>query len=328
VSNRREFISPLGGAAAAWPLTARAQQPTMPVIGFLYAGSPGPSATYVAVFRQVLAEAGYVENQNVAIEYRYAAGQYDRLPQLAADLVRRQVAVIVSPSNTTSARAAKVATATIPIVFSIGDDPTKLGLVASLNRPGGNATGVNYFLNGLVAKRMELLRQIVPTATRFGVLVNPNSTTAESLTRETTTAASTIGVHVDLVQAHDVPEIETAFTTFVHNKTDALVVLPDTFFANRRVQIATLAARHAIPAIYPVRAFAEAGGLFSYGTNLTEVFRQLGIYTVRILKGAKPTDLPVVQSTRFELVINLPTARALGLEVPPKLLAIADEVIE
>jgi putative ABC transport system substrate-binding protein len=325
---RRTFISLVGGTAAAWPLAARAQQPRMPVIGLLYAGSQAPAGNFTAMFRQSLAEAGYVEGQSMTIEYRYASGQYDRLPELAADLVRRGVSVIVSPSNSASARAAKAATATIPIVFSVGEDPTKLGLVSSLNRPGGNATGVNFFINELAAKRMELLRQLVPTARRFGVLVNPNSAVVASLTKETNTAASALGVHADFVEAADVGGIEAAFTTLAYNRPDALVVLPDTFFASRRVQIVTLAARHTMPAIYTVREYAEAGGLVSYGTNLADVWRQLAIYTARILKGAKPADLPVVQSSKFELVFNLPTARALGIEVPPTLLARADDVIE
>jgi putative tryptophan/tyrosine transport system substrate-binding protein len=324
---RRELISLIGGAAA-WPLTARAQQPTMPVIGFLYAGSPGPVANQMAVFRQVLAETGYVEGQSVTIEYRYAAGQYDRLPELAADLVRRRVTVMVVTPNTSAARAAKAATTTIPIVFSVGDDPAKLGLVASLSRPGGNATGVNYFLVELVAKRLGLLRELLPAAARVGALVNPNSSEAEPFTRDVTAAASAIGVHIDLVHARDSAEIEAAFATFVRNRAEALLVAPDTFFSNRRVQIVTLAARHAIPSIYTVREYVEPGGLMSYGTSLTEVYRQLGVYTGRILKGAKPADLPVVQSIKFELIINMPTARALGLEIPPTLLARADEVIE
>jgi putative tryptophan/tyrosine transport system substrate-binding protein len=324
---RRELISLIGGAAA-WPLTARAQQPTMPVIGFLYAGSPGPVANQMAVFRQVLAETGYVEGQSVTIEYRYAAGQYDRLPELAADLVRRRVTVMVVTPNTSAVRAAKAATTTIPIVFSVGDDPAKLGLVASLSRPGGNATGVNYFLVELVAKRLGLLRELLPAAARVGALVNPNSSEAEPFTRDVTAAASAIGVHIDLVHARDSAEIEAAFATFVRNRAEALLVAPDTFFSNRRVQIVTLAARHAIPSIYTVREYVEPGGLMSYGTSLTEVYRQLGVYTGRILKGAKPADLPVVQSIKFELIINMPTARALGLEIPPTLLARADEVIE
>jgi putative ABC transport system substrate-binding protein len=325
---RREFISLLGGAAT-WPLAARAQQPAMPLIGYLYAGSPGLfAANGIAVYRRALAESGYVEGQSVTIEYRYAEGQYDRLAELAADLVRRHVSVIVATPNNNSARAAKAATATIPILFMVGTDPTEFGLVASLNRPGGNATGVNYFIGELVAKRLQLLRELAPTATHFGVLVNPNSETAEPYKKETTTAASIIGVEADFVEARDSHEIEAAFAVLAANKTHALLVLPDTFFANRNVQIVTLAARHGIPAIYTVREYVEVGGLISYGTSLTEVYRQLGPYTARILKGAKPDDLPVVQSTKIELVINLPTARALGIEVPPTLLARADEVIE
>jgi putative ABC transport system substrate-binding protein len=328
---RRQFITLLGGAAATWPLTARAQQPAMPVVGFLYAGSPGPGVTAnaTAVFRRALAEAGYIDGHSVTIEYRYAEGQYDKLQELAADLVRRQVSVIVATPNLNSARVAKAATATIPILFMVSDDPAKLGLVSSLNRPGGNATGVNYFLTELVAKRMELLHEIIPAAARFGLLINPNSASAESFTREATAAASTIGVHVDLVQARDGRQIEVAFTTFVHNKTDAPLVLPDTFFATTgRGQIVTLAAHHAIPAIYTVREYVQSGGLMSYGPSLAEAYRQLGLYAARILKGARPADLPVVQSTKIELVINLATARALRLEIPPKLLALADEVIE
>jgi putative ABC transport system substrate-binding protein len=327
---RREFISLLG-SAAAWPLAAHAQQPAMPVVGFLYAGSPGlgVTANAITVFRRALAENGYVEGQSVTIEYRYAEGRYDKLPELAADLVRRQVSVLVATPNLNSARVAQAATATIPILFMASDDPAKLGLVASLNRPGGNATGVNYFLTELVAKRMELLRELVPPAERFGLLINPNAASAEALTKETTAAASAIGVHADLVQARDAREIESAFTTFVHNRTEALLVLPDTFFASSgRAQIVTLAAGHRIPAIYTVREYVEAGGLMSYGPSLREPYHQLGVYTARILKGAKPADLPVVQSTKIELVINLKTAKALGLEVPPTLLARADEVIE
>jgi putative tryptophan/tyrosine transport system substrate-binding protein len=323
---RRHFITLLGGAAAAWPLGARAQQPRMPVIGFLYAGSPGLAP--MAPFHQALAESGYVEGQNVTIEYRYAAGQYNKLPELAADLVRRQVSVIVATPNPVAPLAAKAATATIPIVFAVAIDPTKLGLVDSLNHPGGNATGVNYFISELVAKRMGVLHELVPTAARFGVLINPNEPSSESFRKEVITAASTIGVHPDFVEATDAKEIEAAFTTFVHNRDDALIVLPDTLFANQRVQIVTLAARHAIPGIYAVREYVEAGGLISYGTRLAEVYRQVGLHTARILKGANPADLPVVQMTRFDLVINLRAARALGLEIPPGVLAIADEVIE
>jgi putative tryptophan/tyrosine transport system substrate-binding protein len=324
---RREFITLVGGAVAAWPLPGRAQQAAMPVIGFLSAGSPGGvTANPIAAFRRVLADNGYVEGQSVTIEYRYAAGQYDRLPDLAADLVSRHVSVIVATPNANCAYAAKAATTTIPILFMASDDPSKLGLVASLSRPGGNATGVNYFLTELVAKRLELLRELVPTARRVGVLVNPNS--ASTAPREAMTAASSIGLHSELVQARDAREIEAAFATFVHNSADGLLVLPDTFFADQRVQIATLAARHAIPAIYTVREYVEAGGLISYGPDLREPFRQLGLYTARILKGAKPADLPVVQVTKIELVINLKAANSLGLQVPQTLLATADEVIE
>jgi putative tryptophan/tyrosine transport system substrate-binding protein len=325
---RREFITLLSGAAAAWPLAARAQQATMPVVGLLQAGSPGPSATYVAVFRQALAEAGYFENQNVAIEYRYAEGQYDRLPELAVDLVRRHVAVIVVAPNTNAARAAVAATNSIPIVFMVSDDPVKLGLVTSLNRPGGNATGVNWFNSELVTKRLGLLRELLPSAARIGALVNPNAATTEAFIRDVTAAASTIGIELDIAQARDSREIETAFATLARNKADGLMVAPDTLFASRDVQITTLATRYAIPAIYTVRAYVDHGGLMSYGPRLPETYRQLAIYTGRILKGEKPVDLPVVQSSKFDLVINMPTARALGLAVPPALLALADEVIE
>ena len=322
---RREFITLLG-AAAAWPLAARAQQ-AMPVVGFLGAGSPGPFVPQTAVFRQGLAEAGYVEGHNVAIEYRWAEGQYDQLPALAAEFVRRQVAVIVA-FPIPAAVAAKAATTAIPIVFNVAGDPVKLGLVGSLARPGGNATGVNSFLAELGAKLLGLLRELLPTATLVGLLVNPTNENIEGVTKDVVAAAATLGVQIDIVRASDSREIEAAFATLVRNKVNALLIGSDVFFSSRRVQLATLTARHAIPAMSNVREFAEVGGLMSYGTDLTEVFRQLGVYTGRILKGVKPADLPVVQSTKFQFVINLPTARALGIEIPPTLLARADEVIE
>jgi putative tryptophan/tyrosine transport system substrate-binding protein len=324
---RREFIVALGRAAAAWPLATRAQPPAMPVIGYLNAGSPGPQSQLTAVFHQGLAEAGYVEGHTVAIEYRWAEGHYDRLPAMAAELVRRQVAVIVG-FTIPAALAAKAATEIIPIVFNVAGDPVKLGLVASLARPGGNATGVNSFVAELGAKQLGLLHELVPAAARIGLLVNPTNANAEAVTRDVMAAASAIGVQIDIVHASDSREIEAAFAMLVRNRADALVVGSDIFFNSRRLQLAILAARHAIPAIYNQREFAGAGGLMSYGTNQTEAIRQLGVYTGRVLKGAKPADLPVVQSTKFELVINLPTARAIGLEVPPMLLARADEVME
>ena len=268
------------------------------------------------MFRKALAEAGYIEGRNVAIEYRWAEGRYDRMPAMAAELVRRQVAVIVA-SPTPPALAAKAATATVPIVFGVTDDPVKLGLVSSLARPDGNATGVYFFLSDLAAKQLGLLRELAPGATRIGLLVNPDNANAEAVTREMAAAASAIGVQIEVIRASDSPAIDAAFAALVRNKTGALVVGADPFFFSRRVQLATLATRHAIPAVYTVREFPEAGGLMSYGTSLTEVFRQIGIYAGRILKGAKPTDLPVVQSTKFDFVINLTTAKALGLEVPP-----------
>jgi len=299
----------------------------MRVIGFLGAGSPGPFAPQVAVFRQGLAETGYVEGRNVAIEYRFAEGQYDRLPTMAEEMVRRQVAVIVA-FPIPAAVAAKAATTTIPIVFNVAGDPVKLGLVAGLAQPGGNATGVNSFLAELGAKHLGLLRELLPTATRVGLLVNPTNENVEGVTKDVAAAADTLGVQIDVVRVNDSREIEAAFATLVRNKVNALLIGSDVFFSSRRVQLATLTARHAIPAIMNEREFAEVGGLMSYGTNRTEAFRQLGVYTGRILKGAKPADLPVVQSTKFEFVINLPTVRALGIDIPPTLLARADEVIE
>src|SRR5262249_8075458 len=309
---RREFIAALGGAAT-WPLAAGAQQPAMPVVGYLDASSPGASSPRVAIFRRGLAEAGYVEGRNVAIEYRWAEGRYDRLPEMAAELVRREVAVIVA-STIPAAVAAKAATATIPIVFYVAGDPVKLGLVAGLARPGSNATGVNNFAAELGAKHLWVLPELLPTAARIGLLVNPTNPNAEGATKDVTAAALATGVEIDVVRASDSREIEVAFATLVRNRADALVVGPDAFFTSRRLQIATLATRHALPAVSNSREFAEAGGLI--------------VYAGRVLKGDKPAELPVVQSTKFELVINLPTARALGLEIPATLLARADEVIE
>jgi putative ABC transport system substrate-binding protein len=297
----------------------------MPVIGYLSAGSLGTSTPQLTVFRQSLAEAGYVEGRNMTIDYRFAEGQYDRLPALAEELVRRQAAAIVAASSV-PALAAKGATASVPIVFSSTDDPVKLGLVESLSRPGGNATGVHFFLSELGAKQLSLLRELVPAAARIGLLVNPDNANAKAVMKAMTTATSAIAI--EAVQASDRHGIDAAFATFVRNKVDALLVAADPFFFSRRLQLATLATRHAIPAIYNVREFAEVGGLITYGTSLTEVFRQVGIYTGRILKGAKPADLPVVQATKFELVINAQTARALGVKISDNLLSLADEVIE
>jgi putative ABC transport system substrate-binding protein len=325
---RRDFITLLGGAAVAWPLAARGQQPAMPIIAYLGAASPHTGIQILAALRQSLAEAGYVEGRNVVIEPQWAAGQYERLPAMAAEMVHRRVSVIVATGGTAAALAAKAATTTIPLVFSVTDDPVALGLVASLARPGGNATGVTFLLAELGAKQLGLLRELVPTATRIGLLVNPNNTTSKAQTSDVVASASAVGATIDVVRASDSREIERAFEALVRNKADALLVGTDPFLFSRRVQLATLAARHAIPAIYPVRENTEVGGLMSYGTSLSEVYRQVAAYTVRILNGAKPADLPVVRSTKFEFVINLPTARALGLEVPAMLLARADEVIE
>ena len=324
---RRELLVALGGGAAAWPLAVRAQQPAVPVVGYLNSGSPGPSTPTVAFFRQALAEAGYVEGRTVTIEYRWAEGQYDRLPAMAAELVHRQVAVIVA-SPTPAALAAKGATTTIPIVFNVAGDPVKLGLVSSLARPEGNATGVHFFQAELGAKQLGLLRELLPAAARVGLLVNPDSAFVEGVTKDVTAAGAALGVQIDVVQARDSRQIESAFATLVRNKADGLLVGADSFLFNRRVQLATLATRHTVPTVYFNRECTEAGGLMSYGTNTPEMHRQLGVYTSRILKGAKPADLPVVQSTKFELVINAQTAKILGLTVPQTLLVAADEVIE
>ena len=322
---RREFITLLGGAAA-WPLAARAQHQSLPVIGWLASTSRQAQGPFATAFRQGLKDAGYIEGQNVAIEYRWAEGRYDRLPELAADLVRRRVSVIATPGTTAAALAAKAATTTIPIVFGVSDDPVKLGLVASLNRPGGNATGVNFFTIELTAKRMQLLRELVPAAKRLALLNNPTDAVNESLLRDVKAAA--IGQQILVFEAATGREIDAAFESLVREKADALFVAGGAFLSARRVQLAVLAARYAVPAAYSQRAFVAAGGLMSYGTNFSDTFRQVGLYAARILNGTKPMDLPVVQATKFELVINLNTAKALDIDVPPTLLARADEVIE
>ena len=315
---RREFITLLGGAAAAWPFAARAQQPAMPVVGFIRDGSADASARFVAAFRKGLNETGYVEGQNVTVEYHWLEGQYDRLPALITDLVRRQVAVIAIPGFTPAALAAKAATATIPIVFGVTQDPVQLGLVASLARPGGNATGINFFANEVVAKRLRLLHDLVPKAVRVAVLINPaNGPSTESTLRAVQEAAPTIGLQIQILNASTIGEIDAAFATLARERPDALFVAPDAFFSSRRVQFATLTTRDRIPAAYAQRDFVAAGGLMSYGTDLADMFHQVGVYTGSILKGAKPADLPVLQSTKFEFFINLQTARALGIEVPP-----------
>jgi ABC-type uncharacterized transport system substrate-binding protein len=322
---RREVIGLLGGATA-WPLTARAQQPAMPVVGFLDAASAGERAWVVAAFRQGLAEAGFVEGRNLGIEFRWANGQFARLPQLAADLVRRQVSVIATPGSSDAGLAAKAATTTIPIVFGAPSDPVQLGLVASLNRPGGNATGVNFFTTEVLAKRMQLLRELVPTAKSVALLVNPTERMTDSTRHEVETVAG--GLRILVREASTVSEIDAAFASMVTDKADALFVAPGPFFSARRVQLAVLAARHNLPTALSTRPSVEAGGLMSYGADIADAFRQIGVYTARILQGAKPADLPVFQSNKFELVFNLSTARALGLTIPASLLALADEVIE
>jgi putative ABC transport system substrate-binding protein len=325
---RREFITVLGGAAVAWPLAAGAQQVVLPVVGFIRDGSADASARLAAAFRKGLNETGYVEGQNVTVEYHWLEGQYDRLPALVADLVRRQVAVIATPGGVPT-QAAKAATATIPIVFGVGDDPVKLGIVASLARPGGNATGINILTSEVAAKRLRLLHDLVPKAVRIAVLVNPgNASVAESTVREVQKAAATMGLQVQKLNATTTTEIDAAFAALARERPDALFVAGDAFFTSRSGQFAILTARDRIPAIYATRDAVEAGGLMSYGPDLTEMFHQVGAYTGSILKGAKPADLPVLQSTKFEFVINLTTAKALGLTIPASVISIADDVIE
>jgi putative ABC transport system substrate-binding protein len=325
---RREFVTLLGGAVA-WPIAAPAQQPTIAVIGYLDSQSPGPFADLVLPgLRQGLKDTGFVEGDNLVIAYRWAGNQIDRLPELAGELVRRQVAVIVTGGGPPAALAAKTASTTVPIVFGVGDDPVKIGLVASLPRPGGNLTGVNFFGSELAAKRLALLREMVPAATRVAALVDPTFPLTEFQVKDAATAARAMGLQIQIVNASTSDEINVAFAAFERERPDGLYVGASPFFANRRVQLVLLAGRSGIPAIYGVRLFTEAGGLMNYGANLTDAHRQMGVYAGRILKGAQPADLPVVQSTKFELVINAETAKMLGLTVPDTLLARADEVIE
>jgi putative tryptophan/tyrosine transport system substrate-binding protein len=325
---RREFITLLGSAAAAWPLAARAQQPAMPVIGFLNSGSPAERAPFIAAFRQGLKETGYVEGQTAAIEYRFAEARYDRLPSLASDLVRRQVAVIAATGDTASPLAAKLATTTIPIVFVVGSDPVKEGLVASFNRPGGNITGVSIISSALVSKQFELLHELVPQAAVVGILVNPSNPNVGLELSALQSAAQTMGVQLAVLRASTESEIEGAFVTLMQLRAGALLIAPDVFFLDRREKLVALAKHEAIPTIYTRREHAAIGGLMSYGADLADGYRQAGVYVGRILSGTKPSDLPVMQPTKYSLVINLKTAKALRLEIPDKLLALADEVIE
>jgi len=329
MTTRREFITLIGGAAAAWPLAVRAQQTAVQVIGFLAPTSAQVSVKHLEAFRKGLSENGYVEGRNVAIEFRWAGGREHRMPELVADLVRRQVAVIVAPASTAAALAAKAATSSIPIVFGVGSDPVALGLITSLNRPGGNVTGVKNLNVELTAKRLGLLRELAPRATRFVALVSPNAALTDPIVEEVHASVPTLGVPVEILYAGDSDrEIEAAFANLSQKPGAALLVTPNAFFLARRALIVTLAARHALPTLYFAREFADIGGLITYGTSVENLYELTGIYTGRILKGEKPADLPVAQPTKFDMVINLVTARALGVEVPPTLLATADEVIE
>ena len=323
---RRTFITLLGGAVA-WPLASRAQQ-AMPVIGVINAGSPDTQSDRVRAFRQGLKDTGHVDGENVMIEYRWGENQIDRLPTLVTELIRRQVAVIVATGGSAPALAAKAGTTTIPIVFTVPEDPVRLGLVASLGRPGGNATGINFFSNELIAKRLELLRELVPAARHVAVLVDPADANAETVLRDVETATRAMGLQIQILNTSTSQDIDAAFATFARGRPDAVFVSGGPLFVSRRVQLVLLAARHALPASYGSREYAEIGGLMSYGTSLTNAYRQVGVYAGRILKGTKPADLPVMQATKFELVINHAAARVLGLTVPPTLLSTADEVIE